>query len=264
MRASKVKNAWASGSIAIGTQVKSIDPVHTEILSQMDFDFLWYDLEHTDKSVETFASLARASRVGEVDVLARPGRWEYMRMGRLLEAGAHGILYPRCESAEEAREVVRWSKFAPLGERGFDGGSGDNNYGMYPAGTYTVDANANTWIAAQIESPKAVERAEEIACTEGVDCLFFGPGDYSALSGRPGDVKGKETLEAAKRTAALTLKSRKRFGTLVFDMDHAKFMKDLGASLLVHAADVVLYKEAYDSVIRGYSELRTNFRAAES
>src|SRR5439155_25300551 len=36
---------------------------------------------------------------------------EFMRMSRLLEMGATGIMYPRCESAAEAAEVVKWCKF---------------------------------------------------------------------------------------------------------------------------------------------------------
>ena len=74
MRTSKVKQIWKDGGLAIGTLVKSIDPVHSEALSQMGFDFLWYDLEHSDKSVETFSNLARATRVGEVDILALPNK----------------------------------------------------------------------------------------------------------------------------------------------------------------------------------------------
>lgn len=256
MRTSKVKQIWKNGGIAIGTLIKSIDPVHSETLSQMGFDFLWYDLEHSDKSVESFASLARATRVGDVDTLARPARWEYMRMGRLLEAGASGILYPRCESAKEAKEVVRWSKFHPIGERGFDGGSADNNYGQYPADNYTVNANANTWITAQVESPAALEKVSEIASVDGIDCVFFGPGDYSALTGRAGDVRGEETIDAARITAEQTLAAGKIFGTLVFDLDHARQMKDLGAQLLVHGADIVFYKRAYTEILSSYKGLR--------
>lgn len=256
MRTSKVKQIWKDGGLAIGTLVKSIDPVHSEALSQMGFDFLWYDLEHSDKSVETFSNLARATRVGDVDTLARPARWEYMRMGRLLEAGATGILYPRCESAEEATEVVRWSKFHPMGERGFDGGSADNNYGQYPADDYTNQANENTWVTAQVESPVALERVSEIASVDGIDCVFFGPGDYSALTGRPGDVRGQETIDAARITAEETIAAGKIFGTLVFDSEHAKQMKDLGAQLLVHGADIVFYKKAYTDILDSYKEFR--------
>mgnify|MGYP003113416094 CR=1 FL=1 len=256
MFTSKVKKVWKDGGLALGTLIKSTDPVHSEAMSQMDFDFLWYDLEHADKSVETFANLARATRVGEVDVLARPARGETMRMGRLMEAGAQGIMYPRCESAEEAREVIRWSKFHPLGERGFDGGSADNCYGVYPASDYTQQANKETWITIQIESPAALPQVREIAETEGVDCIFFGPGDYSQLSGIPGQIKDPQVLATAKRIAQETLAAGKVFGTLVFDMDHSRYMQDAGAKLLIHGADIVYYKNAYTQLLDSYASLR--------
>lgn len=252
MRSSKVKQIWKDGGLALGTLVKSTDPVHTEILSQMGFDLLWYDLEHNDKSVETFANLCRAARVGDVDVLARPARWETMRMGRMLEAGAHGIMYPRCESADEAREVIRWAKFAPQGERGFDGGSADNNFGSYPAGDYTAKANQESWVLIQIESPAALPHVREIAEIEGVDGIFFGPGDFSLLSGKPGQIKHEDVLSAAKRIADDTLAAGKVFGTLVFDTDHSKFMQDAGAKLLIHGADIIYYKNAYAKLLKEY------------
>lgn len=175
-----------------------------------------------------------------------------MRMGRLLEAGAHGIMYPRCESANEARDVVRWSKVAPLGERGFDGGSADNNFGSYPADDYTKKANQETWNLIQIESPAALPHVREIAETEGVDGIFFGPGDFSLLSGKPGQIKHEEVLATAKQVANDTLAAGKIFGTLVFDADHSKYMQDTGAKLLIHGADIIYYKHAYAKVLEEY------------
>ena len=175
-----------------------------------------------------------------------------MRMGRMLEAGAHGIMYPRCESAEEAREVVRWSKFAPLGERGFDGGSADNNFGAYPADDYTERANQENWLLIQIESPAALPHVREIAEVEGVDGIFFGPGDFSLLSGKPGQIKHDDVLQAAKQIADDTLAAGKIFGTLVFDAEHSQFMQDAGAKLIIHGADILYYKSAYTQLLEEY------------
>ncbi len=94
MHTSKVKQIWKDGGLAIGTLVKSIDPVHSEALSQMGFDFLWYDLEHSDKSVETFSNLARATRVGNVDILARPARWNTCAWGDFLKPGPRVFCIP--------------------------------------------------------------------------------------------------------------------------------------------------------------------------
>ena len=91
-----------------------------ELTSLVGFDCIWMDLEHHGYSVETASQLMRATRVGGTDIVARPAKGEFLRSSRLLEMGATGIMYPRCESAAEAAEVVKWCKFAPQGRRGID------------------------------------------------------------------------------------------------------------------------------------------------
>src|SRR5207245_3352910 len=157
-----------------------------ELTRLMGFDGIWMDLEHHGYSVETAQTLMRAARVGTADILARPAKGEFMRLGRLLEAGAQGIMYPRCEDAAEAREVVTWSKFAPLGRRGFDGGNPDMPYCLMPMDEYIRAANEQTFLVIQLEDPQAVANARPIAAVEGVDVLFFGPADFTVLNGIPG------------------------------------------------------------------------------
>src|ERR1019366_8529653 len=116
-------------------------------------------------------NMMRAARIGDMDVMARPAKGEFMRMARLLEAGASLIMYPRCESADEARELVRWGKFPPVGERGY---FSDNPYSTMSPAAYVRKANEHTILIAQIESPNAVKNAASIADVEGIDLLFFG------------------------------------------------------------------------------------------
>ena len=110
MRESRVKEVWSHGHIAVGSLIKSTDPVHTEVISQLGLDLIWIDLEHSDKNVETFAQLTRAARIGTSDIMARPARWGYMRMGRMLEA--------RCpwHSVPEMRECRRSGRGGQVGK----------------------------------------------------------------------------------------------------------------------------------------------------
>ena len=118
-------------------------------------------------------------------------------MGRLLELGATGIMYPRCDDAAEAAEVVRWSKFAPLGVRGFDGSNPDMPYMALEKSDYLRAANEQTFIIIQLEHQSAVDQAEEIVAVEGVNFLMLGPGDFSILSGFPESGFGHPKFEAA-------------------------------------------------------------------
>src|SRR3982751_2849862 len=125
MRPSKIKAKLNRNEPVLLTTLHLTDPSLFELTSLMGFDGIWMDLEHHGYSVETATALMRAARVGSADILARPAKGEFMRMGRLLEAGAAGIMYPRCEHEDEAAEVVKYAKFAPIGARGIDGGGPD-------------------------------------------------------------------------------------------------------------------------------------------
>src|SRR5438874_141706 len=186
MRSSRIKAKLKRNEPVLLTTLHLTDPSLFELTSLMGFDGIWMDLEHHGYSVETATALMRAARVGGADILARPAKGEFMRLGRLLEAGAQGIMYPRCADAAEAREVVTWSKFAPLGKRGFDSGNADVPYCMMPMDEYVRAANEQTFLVIQLEDRQAVANAKAIAEVEGVDVLFFGPADFMVLNGIPG------------------------------------------------------------------------------
>jgi 4-hydroxy-2-oxoheptanedioate aldolase len=264
MRLSRVRQRWAMGKPVLATVAFFNDPASAELISLMGFDCIWIDLEHEPTCIGDATQMIRAARVGEADVMARPGKGEFMRMGRLLEAGAMGILYPRCDDAAEAREVVRWAKFAPLGERGFMGANADAQYGMIGMVRYVREANEQTWLAIQIESPAAAKQARAIAEVEGVDVVFFGPGDYSVLSGTPGQFDHGKVPEAMREVCRETLAAGKRFGTLVFSLEQAQRVLDMGGSLVCYGADLGFVKAGLEQTKEQFGRLGFSFDGEEA
>ena len=259
MRKSRVRQRWAQEKPVLGTIACFTDPASTELISLLGFDCIWVDLEHQSTSVSEAAQMFRAARVGQADVLARPGKGEFMRLGRLLEAGATGIVYPRCDNAEEAQEVVRWAKFAPLGERGFMGANPDTPYNMISMPDYLRQANEQTWLAIQIESPEAAEETRAIAEVEGVDLVFFGPSDYSILSGVPGELDNVKIRDAMQHICQETLAAGKRFGTFVASVEQAQRALDLGASFICYGMDIMFVKAALENVQRQFGPMGFEF-----
>ena len=238
VRPSQVLACLRNGQAAHGVAVRLADPTVAEFVAHLGFDAIWLDLEHQRLSVESAAELIRAARAGgAADIVARPGKGEFARMARLLEAGARGIMYPRCESAAEAAEIVRWAKFPPLGERGLDGIGPDNPFGLTPAAEYVAQANAETFLIAQIESPAALEQAAAIAAVPGIDFLMLGPGDYSCSLGLAGQVRHAEVTAAQQRLREASTASGKGWVATCFDREHAHQCQREGAALLFHGSD---------------------------
>jgi len=262
MRPSVIKAKLSQGEPALLTQLHFIDPSVFELASLMGFDGIWMDMEHHTYSLETATSLMRAARVGNSDILARAAKGEFPRIARLLEAGAQGIMYPRCDNADEAREVVKWAKFAPLGKRGFDGGNPDMPYCMMSVADYVRSANEQTFIVIQIEEGQALEHAEEIASVPGVDVLFLGPADFSVLSGIPGEFDHPSLRKALERTARAARNTGKHWGTPAFSPEHCRTLLNMGARLICYSADIIMVKQGLDLIQEQFSRMGFTFQHA--
>lgn len=259
MRFSRVKEKLLAGKPSLITCCHFIDPSVYELTSLLGFDGIWLDLEHHATSDETAATLMRAARVGVSDIIARPAKGEFMRMGRLLEAGAQGIMYPRCESAEEAAELVKWAKFAPMGERGVDGANGDNPYCSMPMKAYLRAANEHTLLITQLESPKALESADAIARVPGVDVLMLGPGDLSVIAGIPYQFDHPIITEALETVSKAAKKAGKAWGTVSGAPEHTQRLMDLGATFICHGADIIMVKQGMEQIQQKYASLGFTF-----
>jgi 4-hydroxy-2-oxoheptanedioate aldolase len=266
MRTSRIKAKLAQNQPTLVVTLHLTDPSVFELASLMGFDGLWIDLEHHAHSVETAQNLMRAARVGQSDIIARPAKGEFMRMGRMLEAGAQGIMYPRCDNAAEAAEVVKWAKFPPLGKRGCDGGNPDMPYVSMPYGQYVKEANEQTFIFIQIEDPAALEHAEAMAAVEGVDGIMFGPADFSSLSGFPGHIdqaqeKGDHprVVEAMQHIAKAVKRAGKHWGRPAGSVEAAREYMAMGARFICYGGDIVFLKEAFERTQNIFSPEGFNF-----
>jgi 4-hydroxy-2-oxoheptanedioate aldolase len=259
MRTSKVKAKLSRGEPVLVPALHFTDPSVYEMTSLMGFDCIWMDLEHHAYSVETAGHLMRAARVGGADLMARPAKGEFMRMGRLLEAGAQGIMYPRCDDADEAREVVTWSKFAPLGRRGFDGGNPDMPYCFGSFEQYVKDANEQTFVVIQLEDERAVGNARTIAEVEGVDVLFFGPADFTVLGGIPGQFNHPRVQKAIETVAEAARQAGKHWGMPCGTPEQAEQLISAGARFLCHGADIIFVKSGLEDVRRRFGPLGLSF-----
>ena len=121
---------------------------------------------------------------------------------RPFEADATGIIVPHVKNAAEAREIVSWTRFHPLGRRALDGGNIDGQFCLVPATDYLAHSNTERLVIFQIESPEALENVEEIAAVPGFNGIMFGPGDFSHVIGKVGQLNDPEVVAARQRVAA--------------------------------------------------------------
>jgi len=252
VRTSKIKEKLKANEPVLLTAVKLRDSTIHELISLMGFDGIWMDMEHHSCSLETAADLMRVARLGGAEIVARCAKGEFMRLGRMLEAGAQGIMYPRCENDIEAAEVVKWAKFPPLGSRGADGGNPDMPYATMPLDRYIRQANEQTFVVILVEDEQAVQNAEAIAAVEGVDVLMFGPGDFTVQTGIAGQFDHPAVQGAIEKVAKAARNTGKQWGMPFATVEQARLGIEMGARFILHSADVLILQ-------RGLEQMQTEF-----
>jgi 2-keto-3-deoxy-L-rhamnonate aldolase RhmA len=152
-------------------------------------------LEVDPERVVAGAICATALDIGLVPFVRLPER-EYGAIGRLLDAGACGVIAPRIETSEQAADLVAACRFPPEGHRSAIGSLALAGFERVPAAQLYRAANRATLVKPLVESPRGIDNIEAIARVEGIDLLAIGSNDLSAELGVPGDSAHPRVREA--------------------------------------------------------------------
>ena len=136
MRKSRVLRQLRAGKVATCTKLNLCDPRVAEIAAMTGFDCIWIDMEHVPNDMKCVVEIARACKIYDVDVLTRVSRGSYSDLIRPLEADSAGIMVPHLMSLEDAKKIVYYTKFHPIGRRPIDGGNADGKFCLMPANEY--------------------------------------------------------------------------------------------------------------------------------
>jgi len=238
MRPSRVLRKLRAGGVVCMAKLNTADARVAEIAAQAGFDCLWADMEHVPNDWDVVERQIAMGKAYDVDVMVRVARGGYSDYIRPLEMDAAGIMVPHVMSLADAKSVVRMTKFHPIGRRPVDGGNADGAFCGIDFNQYLREANEQRFIGIQIEDPEPLDELEEIIALEGIDMVFFGPGDFSQGIGAPGQWDHPLITETRARIAALCGKHGKIAAT-VGSPANLKSLVDMGYRAMNTCADVI-------------------------
>ncbi|MBR0649378.1 aldolase [Roseomonas terrae] len=170
-----------------------------QIAASAGFDSLYVDMEHGPLTLDMTGQVCMAALAAGITPLVRVPALAPEFVGRVLDAGALGIIAPHVHSAEEAKRVVQMAKFPPLGHRSAAGHLPQFGFKPYPAKEANPVLDAATMVIPMVESVDALEKVEEIAAVEGVDMILVGTNDLTAEMGIPGEFDHQRVRDAYTR-----------------------------------------------------------------
>lgn len=233
MKPNLMKRRLHSNETLVGAFVNVPHPELVEILGLVGIDFVIVDGEHTGLTAESAEGLIRAAELNDVTPIARIGHNHPQEIQKYLESGAQGVLIPLVNNGDDAQRVVGAVKYPPVGKRGLaptrtsQWGLGEGGLGQH-----VEDANRETFIGVQIETHEAVDRFEEIASTDHVDLIFFGPSDLSSALGLPGQTQHPDVVRIIERLSQHAREAGKAVGTIAQNGEAAQRWRENGIQWL--------------------------------
>ena len=238
----RLRARLAAGQATLGTFLGAASPICAEACAAAGVDWLVLDLEHGSGGEEQVRDVIPAAGAYGVPTVVRVESAARIRIGRVLDLGAAGVMLPRMDTAEEVRQAVRHLRYPPAGDRGVATYNRACRFGLDPGAL--VRANAEVVGVVQVESASAVEQVDQIAAIDGVDVLFVGPQDLSHNLGVPGDLEAATYLAAVERVRAAAARHGKGCGLLVRDGATAAARQVDGWTFVAIGSDTTLLAAA--------------------
>lgn len=242
-----------AGKPAIGTSVVSWSPAIVEIAAYAGLDFVRLDTEHSWRRDESLDHLIRAALLRQIVPVVRVEGSDLALVRKVLELGAGGVIVTEIETAKDARDLVRASKFPPNGTRGYSSLCESAGWGSAPAREWVEWSDTEPLIGIMVETPGILDDVDDIMAVPGIDFAFFGPADFSMNLGLRAPAKADARLQQGlERTVKAARNAGKHvMATSGSSADEIAKVLGLGVSFVEVPNDLA-------SVRVGWSAARTN------
>ncbi len=248
-----IKKRLKNGEMVFGTWNNIPSASLMNALGCSGIDFIVIDAEHGPVSMETAEDLIRAAEVcGVAPIIRVPSNNDHLIL-RALDIGAHGIQVPHVSTKEEASRVVRYSKYYPLGERGYSPFTRAGKYGYEPK-EHAKRSNEDTLIVLNIEGKEGIRNLKDIVEVDNIDVVFIGPYDLSQSLGKPGKVDDKEVINSIRDNVKIIKDQGLACGSFANDLTYLDILMDCGVQYLTYMVDSSLIAETYRNLQRLFTK----------
>ena len=170
----RLREILRNGKVAVGVTVTIGHPDVSEILSNLGFDFINFDTQHSPLNIERVQYLMQSMSYSDATPIVRVQWNDISMINSALDIGAHGVIVPFVNNKEDMKKALNYARFPPKGVR---------SYGPRRASLrdpeYVKNCDEEIMVIPQIETRESLENIEEILSVDGVEAFFVGPYDLS-------------------------------------------------------------------------------------
>ena len=252
------KQKLEAGELCLGVglcQARTVDIA--KAMKTAGFDWLFIDMEHNMMGIDIATQIAVAAQdTGITPMLRVPGH-EHYHASRALDGGAQGIIAPHVDDAETAAKIVSACRYPPDGQRSMTGALPQLDFVSQPPGVAARTLNDATLVVVMVETAKAVQNADAIAATPGVDIVLIGTNDLCLDMGIAGQYAHPDIDNAYEQVAAACRNNKKHLGMGgIYDPEQMKPQIQRGARFILSGSDLPFMMKAAKAQAEAVRALR--------
>jgi len=162
-----------------------------------------------------------------------------------LDSGAHGVIVPYVESADEVRELVSAVKYRPLKGAALRTVLAKGEFPSPDTAPYLENFNADSVLIIMVESAAGVANLADMLSIGGVDGVLVGPHDFSVSHGVPEDFDHPTFEWAVRQVISLCRENGVGVGVhhIAGSLERERRWIEWGCNFIVHKSDTVFIAE---------------------
>lgn len=245
MRTNRVRDLIAQKTPVINGWVSGESVYAAEVLSHSGYDAVTIDLQHGMFGLDQAVRLIQAVSAGPAVPMVRSSALNVAEIGKLLDAGAYGLICPSIDDAEQCAQLISACRYPPVGIRSFGPARGL----LYGGPDYLGAANETVQVWAMVESRTALDNLEEIVGVSGLDGIYVGPNDLALSLGVPPATNpvAPEVTQALAKIRIAAHAAGIAVGAYCADARMARELADDGFDLVTPGNDMVILREGVSS-----------------
>lgn len=252
----RIKSELKAGRTVFGTWSNLSSPAAMNVIGQAGLDFVIIDLEHGPTSFETAEMQLYATEASGCTPIIRLGESSDPNILHALDIGVQCLLVSQIATPDEARRIVRASKYFPDGNRGLSPFTRNHGYSDANLGEKLRRANEEMFVGVLVEGEAGVANLEEIAHTPGLDLIYLGIFDISMAVGEPGDVRHPKVIKMVRECVRIIEDGGAAAGSVGPDREYLELLYGAGFRFLSYRVDSAVLREGFETARSWYLELR--------
>lgn len=235
MRENAIRKLWADDKPALIGWLGIPSSVSAELMAREGWDCICLDMQHGAIDYTDALPMLQAISTTDATPMIRLEGNDPARIGKLLDAGAYGVICPMINTAAQAAAFLRACHYEPKGNRSI----GPLRAALYAGADYVKHANETILALPMIETSEALANLEEILSVPGLEAIYVGPSDLAASMGYSSgfDPEFPEVYEAILHIAARCRHHGVVAGIHVGSVDYGQRMIAAGYRLLAYRSD---------------------------